>query len=678
MLLSSSIAPKPRRRPVQKSFSGCSQCKARKIKCDENKPSCTPCNIKRVACPGYPVQPRLRWSRKHEVLEPRDFVSNDQTRPPNNERRESAISESSPSDTTNSTVGDGDWVTWAQSTEAQGPGAPGSACSSGEHTSISDEFNSAHALDILSPTVGVTVGRGDGLLYTSADSDEIGSFSVEQLLNTFMNADNTAPVSSNKQLSISELSDSSPGHLPYGTDAEEEARQDAFLTKAPVELFNVESECTSAYSQPQLSTYGSESSFGFQGSENGIQLSVAPQLVHLPSELVGIYFSVVCPILSTYDSEQNIFRTAVSQKWQHSASDIARASSWSSELIFNVLLLGISSSWFDIADLGIQHLAAAQQAVLNYEVDYSDGLLTIGFFKNALIYWEMVSCAVNDNVTSHNYSKVNSLHDESFVQSQKSSPISRPRIKPHPWTGVTSEPQVLFTRVSRQIRCLRRFGSTPGLSLDNPDDFADAVKSLDTAIWACHLPMLHDISSIGDENTPAIHHLLLAEAYMFANLYQLYCIFANVRRRRVRWIRETTDFHGSQRASWANGQVSVWASILQRDDGIEKWLKFLGRSIIIRLEQIQTSSGTSCVQALLLLVAATSLSASLDNDEEEEIREARQFVLDRLANLSRSNLSTPITYVRSVVLEIFKRLDVGVDVFWMDVLQSMGTVTIIG
>ncbi|KAH7177118.1 hypothetical protein EDB81DRAFT_773996 [Dactylonectria macrodidyma] len=358
-------------------------------------------------------------------------------------------------------------------------------------------------------------------------------------------------------------------------------------------------------------------------------------------------------------------------------ADITRASSWNTELIFVVLLLGISSPWFDIRDLGIVHLAAVQQAVLNDKVDYSDGCLTMGFFKNALIYWEMVSCAVNDNAASHDYSKVESPQAELPMQGQKPAPANLSLIKPHPWTGVASEPQALFTRVARQIRALRSFGLISGPSSYNPGHFSDAIQALDDAIWACHIPSLHNISSIGDENTPAIHHLLLAEAYMFANLYQLYCIFANVRRKRVQWLKHSTDLDRSKQSSWAEGQAGTWTSILRSDDGIEEWLKFLGRSVIIRLEQIQTSSGTSCVQALLLLVAATSLSRNPENDGQD-ILEARQFVLKRLTFLSWSNLSAPINYVKSVVLEIFKRLDVGVDVFWMDVLQSMGTVTIIG
>src|SRR5699024_8853541 len=123
-----------------------------------------------------------------------------------------------------------------------------------------------------------------------------------------------------------------------------------------------------------------------------------------------------------------------------------------------------------------------------------------------------------------------------------------------------------------------------------------------------------------------------------------------------------------------------WSSILQLE-GMEAWLEFLGRNVITRLEQIPATSGTSCIQPLLLLVGSGSLSVASElvgSGEEEEILRTRQFVLDRLSCISDLILSEPIHQVNLVAKEIFKRLDVGVDVFWMDVMHSMGVVTIIG
>lgn len=49
-----------------KSLKGCHRCKARKIKCDETKPSCEACQKAGEECPGF--APKYKWITKHERL----------------------------------------------------------------------------------------------------------------------------------------------------------------------------------------------------------------------------------------------------------------------------------------------------------------------------------------------------------------------------------------------------------------------------------------------------------------------------------------------------------------------------------------------------------------------------------------------------------------------------------
>lgn len=444
-----------------------------------------------------------------------------------------------------------------------------------------------------------------------------------------------------------------------------------------------------------------------------------PQLIHFDSKLVEAYFSVVCPIFSTFDSQHNQFRSFVGQNWQSSVpiyyamlSMAAAKLSWqapylktyalrtqsmalkslyavlpsvgslSTELLFVVLLLGLSASWHDISDLGTIHLRALQHAITTHRVLYSDEFQHLDFFKGALVYWEMVACSVDDNVSIRNYSKM-SCHPPQQTRSNNVSSITGARINPHPWAGVALAPQAIFSHIVRHIRSLRSFDldvSSSQSILSRPKEFLKKLHTLEEELWTLELPKLHEIANTGDENTPPIHHLLLAEAYMFACLYQLYYIFPNIRRKRVLLIL-AEDYHCSSRQSWAESQKSSWTRLLQEGGESEEWLDFIGSSIINRLEQVQISSGTSCVHALLLLVGSGSLSVRPEHegtDTERETLRSREFVLRRLSSLSNRLLSAPLHAVESVASEIFKRLDLGVRVFWMDVLQSMGVVTIIG
>ena len=64
--------------------------------------------------------------------------------------------------------------------------------------------------------------------------------------------------------------------------------------------------------------------------------------------------------------------------------------------------------------------------------------------------------------------------------------------------------------------------------------------------------------------------------------------------------------------------------------------------------------------------------------DEREIARLRRFVLGRLEYLASYYMSERVAQARTVVLEILKRVDVGVGVFWLDVLKGMGVCTVIG
>ena len=52
--------------------------------------------------------------------------------------------------------------------------------------------------------------------------------------------------------------------------------------------------------------------------------------------------------------------------------------------------------------------------------------------------------------------------------------------------------------------------------------------------------------------------------------------------------------------------------------------------------------------------------------------------IDRLELFSVYFMSERVRCARMAVLETFARLDVGIQVFWMDVLQALGVSTVIG
>ncbi len=448
-----------------------------------------------------------------------------------------------------------------------------------------------------------------------------------------------------------------------------------------------------------------------------ISLLYNPRYLPLPlgdvsNKLVEAYFTLVCPLFSTFDSDQNWFRSFVDRRWQDSgamfyamlsmaAAKLGRqrinlrshaleyqslalrnlhasvddATGWNTELLFVILMLGLSTSWHDARDFGLVHLKAMQHAIVNGTVECLNDSPPLDFFTHALVYWEMATCYLKEDVSVHENSKQDQPQMKRATTSKMPTSLVVGRISPHVWTGVASVPQAIFTRIARLIKHIRYLDQVSTL------DFRQLVSSLEEELWTLELPSLHEIAHTGDENTPAIHHLLIAEAYMFANLYQLYYTFPYLRQRRAKSIREQNGVEFTRALSWAQSQTGLCSCLLAPTKYTEDWLSFMGHNVITRLEQLQLSSGTSCVQPLLLLVASGSLSAPSDLEgcqDEREVLRKRRFVLDRLAYFSVAFLSEPMEHVKLVVLEVFKRLDIGVKVFWMDVLHSTGLSTVIG
>lgn len=448
------------------------------------------------------------------------------------------------------------------------------------------------------------------------------------------------------------------------------------------------------------------------------------ELVDLPAKLVHAYFTLVCPMFSTYDSQQNLFRSFIGQRWQNSSpmfyamlsmaagklarqekamrlpaleyqslairslyNAVSNASGWDTELLFVILMLGLSTSWHNIKDLGLVHLKAMQHAISNNKVDCLDNSDTLEFFREALVYWEMVTCFISQDVSLHGYAQL--IDNQRSAAAAAAGPTTLSaggkRVKPHPWGSIASIPQGMFARAAQLIQEVRLFKDVTSIALQErlqPVEFSQKLNALEQELWNLRLLGLHEIANTGDPNTPAIHHLLVAEAYMLANFYQLYHVFPKLRRSRAaRLVDECSSPDRAHKMSWAGIQSTCWASMLQMHGNVDEWLAFLGRSIIERLEQIQVTSGTLCIQPLLLLVGSMALSIDAGvkgGEEEREVLRLRQFILDRLAYFSVFYCSDQIHHVKLVVEEIFARLDAGAEVFWMDALKGMGVLTIIG
>lgn len=459
--------------------------------------------------------------------------------------------------------------------------------------------------------------------------------------------------------------------------------------------------------------------------------SIPPAINHLPADLATYYFKNVCSVFSSFDSELNPFRSYVSQVFTYSApvfnamlsgsaarladekpqlkvialqyqsqalrciaESLKQTNKVREDTLFAIFLIGLSTAWHDGKDIGIAHFHAAQRAISSNSISArGDNQSMANFFKSALIYWEMAISIVSDEVEFSSDIEVTIAEENSNTATTEAKEPTNPRITPHPWTGVSSPIQAIFSRVTKVIRSMRLIDDRSDAGLLRHKKLTQDATKLEEALWSVSLPDIAEIDDSGDPNTPPQHHLLLAEAYLFGSLYQIYRKFPGVLRHR----QECTSSTGWPPLGPKNNPIAEWYNSLSNATSNRAFLSSLGFSVLDRLQQIPITSGTRSVQAILIFVAAGSLAvpspliqehnqhpdyvSPLEEDsasEHDHVMDLRQFTISRLASLRSLVHSRPVDLMLQVIKEMYRRLDMGEEVFWIDLIREMECETMFG
>ena len=400
----------------------------------------------------------------------------------------------------------------------------------------------------------------------------------------------------------------------------------------------------------------------------------SPNPVDLPTFLITHWFTNVCSMWCAYDSPQNWYRNLAGDTWQHSepvyyalqamsasvlvdslphlkqalpkltgqaAQSIQRAVQANAtlksdqagplptDLLLAVLGMGTSICWSDPRQLGFWFLDQARRLLNRYssEGDLAldmHGQQTVEYFRQALIYWEMLA-----NVVTKDYQNILRSRRSRFKKRiRRAMSMSEPDAStnankatmfgpgniskalegptPHPWTGVSGDVQQTFGLVMGlcQNRCVAR-NSDSNLSADN---LCDAL---------CDIELAHDLekellsfdfigdqpetkarpNETGDPNAPLSHLVDTAEAYRLASLLHLYLAFSDLDVKFIRGgVSDLAD--DNDPSSWAQAPANM-----HRDQA----LLTLTLRLVDMLKRIPADSGARCIQPILLISAAAGL-----------------------------------------------------------------------
>ncbi|EDN98457.1 hypothetical protein SS1G_13316 [Sclerotinia sclerotiorum 1980 UF-70] len=451
--------------------------------------------------------------------------------------------------------------------------------------------------------------------------------------------------------------------------------------------------------------------------------SVPEFLVHLPTMLVEYYFGYICVIFSSFDGMLNPFRSTVAQLWDGSAPiyyaiqsmaaaylshDFPRMSTVGIQMqretfrclyqssragleshdnidktLLTVLLVGQTTAWHNPRDLGLTHLKTAkrlykQRLVLQGMNVDSKTRRQNEFFEQCILYWDLLAGFVEDE------ENIVMLGEDILVGGRMTpnTNTENRQIFPHPWTGVAPKVQALFAQVGRLIRSYRKstFNPIPNVALDDP--FFDFKQLL-----AVNLPSEAELVDAGDENTPVRQYILLAEAYRCSALLEIYRVFPTIYLTRQPDSQEILSLPVSHSA--------------------DEFLISLALHIVSLLGKIPSTSGTRCLQPIVMIISASELRFSTAAMEtfsidatfglshyegvghshgsassgttmlnsitnfEVDIAAARRFIVTRFQDFKLSLPAKPMAKALILVEETWARADLGQEVFWMDVMSEM-------
>ena len=440
-----------------------------------------------------------------------------------------------------------------------------------------------------------------------------------------------------------------------------------------------------------------------------------PSLEDVESMLIQHYFKEVCVLFSSFDSLLNPFRTTIGRIFQDSSSIYYAIQSMAAAHLANsfpnmaaigvkmqhksceslqeelslvsvgqgnctrtflsIILLGMTTSWHKSSALGEEFLTTARSLILPKLLCNSEDEQVqreTQFFEESLIYWEMLIGFVTQD--SFDFSSGPRLRNKAMPR--RNTPAARNsdgKIVPHPWTGIAPTIQILFAEVGRLIRRERMLDINETVDLCQRQDNLLNAATLEEDLLEAELPMIDELADPGDERTSRDHFVLIAEAYRCAGLLEIYRVFPCILRKRL----------GTNRLAPASVIAFEFPTprfdTTYEDTDTALWRNSLALHVLSILETLPTSSGTICVQPILLLAAASELKlvSSLDffdiHANDARVLQAREFAHRKLQECSLRLPEKPVKKVLELVKEVWRRLDAGNDVFWYEFFaQALG------
>jgi hypothetical protein len=672
----------------------------KQLKCDETVGSCLQCKKRNVSCPGY--EKTLKWSTKYEVFSPVQFKSTS----PKPKTTSEVISQNAEGN-----------MSSLPKTVASGIEALAAVLPAGRKVTVPQSITK----QVSPPAASPPALEEPVSAQESSNEDEDSPRDFEPF--TMDDIDAMHPIM------LDGLVDAIP--LP----------QDDF-TFDPFEDFDLDNgsfddtvlDLDDASHKHELSSSAMSMLTTRESSREAsprLSRSLLLDFYRLPSPspspsspddveslLVQHYFKDVCAVFSSFDSVLNPFRTTIARIYQdcpsinyaiqsmaaaHLANTFPNMAAIGVELqrkasdalqvelplvqsgqtnatktFLSIMLLGLTTSWHDSSALGLEYLSTARSLILPKLLSRSEEdevQREAQFFEESLIHWEMLMGFVAEDAMS--FSPSSGLRPRRVTK--QNTPVTRRpdgKIVPHPWTGIAPTGQFLLAEVGRLVRKERSLDQDSAVDLRRRQENSLNAASLEEDLLALEYPSVDELAETGDERTPKQDFIVIAEAYRCAGLLELYRVFPSILRKRLGKDKfsasDNVDFHFPMPRF----------ETPYEDADMKLWLNSLAMHILRSIESLPSSSGTFCIQPLLLVIAASELKfvSSVDffdvHANDSKILGSREFVIRRLQEFALRLPNKPLRQMIQLIKETWRQSDEGNDAFWIDIMNEKGWHTI--
>lgn len=450
-----------------------------------------------------------------------------------------------------------------------------------------------------------------------------------------------------------------------------------------------------------------------RNSQQGNSLLLRQAVFHDSALFLDSYLDVFSRILSIYDGTFSPFRPAALSSWRRSSLlfstlkflasvyqsslttvgrlrlaaheaqlDMLQQLSFNlsnvhtslqtskDELLLVVVMFGLSSSWYDLDDLGLEHYNAAVALLEEAHFDKSRvHTRNYQFFRESLIYWWMMLSFAADPSSQ-------TIRGPPCLERRDVDSL----YVPHPLTGVSPESQLLLGRVGFLVFSHSREFAQRHLRHDDKLMLSRSntarARDLETRLLSLELPAREMIVDPGDSHTPINDLINIAEAYRMCGLLMLYRVFPDLLDVRLR-------------SADSDDSSDLFA---ERERTRQQWLNSLALCILEQLEENSETSGTRTIEAILLLIVSGELSVSgqplgatgyfrdLDSTKgsiyhqslqrwsSKAQKDARAVVLARFERIQAILPFQTIDRMKSIVFKAWESMDNGSNLFWVDIM----------